>query len=87
MAKRFRTKISSERYIQGVIASYDHCKRMMLDGLSKMLTDQSTTTVDVETRLNWITEWVGQQTHPTTPKQNSEDCIDACLKEILITNV
>ena len=55
--------VTSERYVQGVVAGYDFARRELLDDLRKSLKLQPTSAV----------EWLDSQLRPPTPKQLFED--------------
>jgi len=65
--------VTSERYVQGVVAAHDQTKRVLLDELTKYLEEEPTNPEDAVQKIQWVNEWVKTQTRPSTPEQLFED--------------
>ena len=65
--------LTSEKYVQGVVAAHDQTKRALLDELKKYFEEKPTSAEDALQRWGWISQWVHSQPRPSTPKQTFED--------------
>jgi len=57
--------VTAERYVQGVVAGYDHARRVVLDELSQFVAGQPET--------KDVVAWVNNCVRPPSPKQNFDD--------------
>ena len=65
--------LTSERYVQVVVAGYDQARRVLLDELLNYLNTKPTSATDALQRWGSLVEWFQAQPRPPTPKQAFED--------------
>jgi len=65
--------VTSEQYVQGVVAGHDYARRALLDELWKNLKTKPTSTSEALQQCEWLAEWLESQPRPPTPKQLFDD--------------
>lgn len=68
-----KATVTSEQYVRGVIAGHDHAHRTLLDELVQHMTKPPDTPENAITRLDWVHQWITNQTRPPTPDQDFDD--------------
>jgi len=68
-----RDSVTSERYVQGVIAGHDHARRALLDDLQKFIKTKFPSATEAFQQRGWLAEWLETQPRPSTPNQLFED--------------
>jgi len=65
--------VTSQRYVQGVVAAHNHTKRVMIDELRKLFEEKPANPEDALRKWQSISEWVKIQRRPPTPTQFFDD--------------
>jgi len=65
--------VTSERYIQGVVAAHDVTKRALIDEVRRMLADRPTDPTVAMHRWGALEEWAHSLQRPPTPDQPFDD--------------
>ena len=65
--------ITSERYVQGVIAGYEHARRELVDEIQKYVVPGPVVPEEAQQRWGGLLQWAGALIRPPTPDQTFED--------------
>lgn len=68
-----QTTLSSQRYVQGVVAGYDLGRRVLIDEARALLKESPPDPEAARQRWEWLAEWARSKERPPTPDQTFDD--------------
>jgi len=65
--------VTTEQYIQGVVAGHDHATRAIIDELRGYMPQRPASPEEAMQLYQWLTQWLDEKPRPSLPNQNFED--------------